>query len=123
MAFSDVLETIRVVEDDQAEVGSDGSEKRVCLPKPDVNNITVLTESLPNEPILPWHHFDSPWLEKDDAAAEEAAQAESERSETAEDDAVQQLTLALDGVEPAPGAPAPAQDAHLLKDSLLESSP
>jgi hypothetical protein len=37
-------------------------EKRIRLPEPDVKNITVLTENLPNEPVLPWHRFDSPWL-------------------------------------------------------------
>lgn len=57
--------------EDLSDAGSDqvpdaSPDKRVILPKPDTNNITVLTESLPNEPILPWHHFDSPWLEKDE---------------------------------------------------------
>lgn len=40
-------------------------EQRISLPKPDVDNITVLTKNLPNEPILPWHRFDSPWLERE----------------------------------------------------------
>jgi hypothetical protein len=44
---------------------NDVLEPRVCLPKPDISNITVLTQSLPNEPILPWHHFDSPWLDQE----------------------------------------------------------
>ncbi|BFM40763.1 hypothetical protein [Synechocystis sp. LKSZ1] len=35
----------------------------IRLPAPDLDNITVLTEELPNAPILPWHHYDSPWLE------------------------------------------------------------
>jgi hypothetical protein len=35
------------------------------LPKPDPANITVLTPNLPNKPILPWSHFDSPWLDKE----------------------------------------------------------
>lgn len=38
------------------------SNRCIRLPEPDVKNITVLTENLPNEPILPWHHYDSPWL-------------------------------------------------------------
>jgi hypothetical protein len=33
------------------------------LPKPDLQNITVLTRKLPNTPILPWNHYDSPGLE------------------------------------------------------------
>jgi hypothetical protein len=109
MAFSDVLETFRVVDDEQAEAGSEGSEKRVCLPKPDVNNITVLTESLPNEPILPWHHFDSPWLEKESATTEES-QTESETSEHAGDDGVQQLTLELEQIEPSAELSEDSQD-------------
>lgn len=59
-------------------------ERRVALPEPDVSNITVLTESLPNEPVLPWHHFDSPWLDRDaDVASEES---EAEVTPTASDD-------------------------------------
>lgn len=40
-------------------------DKRIQLPHPDADNITVLTRKLPNEPILPWHRFDSPWLRPD----------------------------------------------------------
>lgn len=46
---------------------SPSPEKRVQLPDPDVDNITVLTRELPNAPILPWHHYDSPWLESEEA--------------------------------------------------------
>jgi hypothetical protein len=68
-------------------------ERRVALPEPDVSNITVLTESLPNEPVLPWHHFDSPWLERDAApeAEEETPPADDLEPETGE-----QLTLELE---------------------------
>ncbi|WP_416676330.1 hypothetical protein [Egbenema bharatensis] len=45
------------------------STDRIKLPKPDLKNITVLTNKLPNSPILPWNHYDSPWL--DDEAAED----------------------------------------------------
>ncbi|NMG05692.1 hypothetical protein [Brasilonema sp. UFV-L1] len=41
------------------------------LPKPDPANITVLTPNLPNKPILPWTHFDSPWLENEENHPEE----------------------------------------------------
>ncbi|NJL47830.1 MAG: hypothetical protein HC929_10540 [Leptolyngbyaceae cyanobacterium SM2_5_2] len=119
MAFSDVLETFRVIEDEQAEADSEGSEKRVCLPKPDVNNITVLTESLPNEPILPWHHFDSPWLEKEDETDAENSQTDSAPVEGTEDGSVQQLSLELNGVEPVADAPEPAKDSLA---PLIESS-
>jgi hypothetical protein len=37
-------------------------QKPIRLPEPDTNNITVLTKELPNDPILPWHRYDSPWL-------------------------------------------------------------
>jgi len=37
--------------------------RRVKLPAPDLQNITVLSRKLPNRPILPWNHYDSPWLE------------------------------------------------------------
>jgi hypothetical protein len=37
--------------------------KGLRLPKPDAANITVLTPNLPNKPIIPWGHFDSPWLD------------------------------------------------------------
>lgn len=82
MASSDLLNTHilgnpRSDTEDLDDAGADqildsGPDKRVTLPKPDTNNITVLTESLPNEPILPWHHFDSPWLEKEETANPEA---------------------------------------------------
>ena len=47
------------------------SGKSVNLPKPDPANITVLTPKLPNKPILPWTHFDSPWLEDEEKHEEE----------------------------------------------------
>jgi len=34
---------------------------RIELPEPDTDNITVLSHKLPNKPILPWNHYDSPW--------------------------------------------------------------
>ncbi|QDZ40536.1 hypothetical protein FRE64_11575 [Euhalothece natronophila Z-M001] len=37
----------------------------VKLPDPDMENVTVLTDNLPNNPILPWHHYDSPWEEEE----------------------------------------------------------
>jgi len=35
------------------------------LPDPDMDNVTVLTENLPNNPILPWRNYDSPWQDDD----------------------------------------------------------
>jgi len=41
--------------------GSTLANRNVKFPA-DLDNITVLTRKLPNRPILPWNHFDSPWL-------------------------------------------------------------
>lgn len=45
----------------------------LTLPGPDPDNITVLTRNLPNKPILPWIHYDSPWRE-DSAEHEDESQ-------------------------------------------------
>ncbi len=54
---------------------ADPSRRRVKLPAPDLQNITVLSRKLPNLPILPWNHYDSPWLEaeEDEKEAKEKA--------------------------------------------------
>lgn len=44
------------------------STKTIKLPNPDPDNITVLTEHLPNKPILPWNRYDS---ELDEVVKEE----------------------------------------------------
>lgn len=38
-------------------------EPKIKLPEPDLDNITVLTENLPNKPILPWNRYESGWDE------------------------------------------------------------
>jgi hypothetical protein len=50
------------------------------LPKPDPANITVITPNLPNKPILPWTHFDSPWLESEGNQPEESQGEDLESS-------------------------------------------
>ncbi|KAF3890415.1 MULTISPECIES: hypothetical protein [Nostocales] len=45
--------------------GEESKVRGLRLPKPDPANITVLTPNLPNKPILPWTHFDSPWLDNE----------------------------------------------------------
>lgn len=50
------------------------------LPDPDPDNITVLTDKLPNKPILPWNHYDSPGQE------EEAADEGADKPEAADAD-------------------------------------
>jgi hypothetical protein len=86
-------------------------ERRVALPEPDVSNITVLTESLPNEPVLPWHHFDSPWLDRDSEAANEAAVS---LDTDAEPEPAEQLTLEFEVLVEA--------GDHLLVDDLPQQS-
>jgi hypothetical protein len=86
-------------------------ERRVALPDPDVSNITVLTESLPNEPVLPWHHFDSPWLERDDEAVSDESEAEALPKPAAAAEPAEQLTLELEVlVSSAEDAPAKSAD-------------
>lgn len=93
-----------------------GAEKRVALPKPDTNNITVLTESLPNEPILPWHHFDSPWLEKEEFSAEEPP--EEAPSLPSNHDDHEQLSLELDEIDNSETASEhPKKHDEFLNDS------
>ena len=51
-------------------------EEHVELPEPDAENITVLTNKLPNKPILPWNRYDSPWEEPETESETEAEKAE-----------------------------------------------
>ncbi|MDR9403058.1 MAG: hypothetical protein RI580_06415 [Halothece sp. Uz-M2-17] len=46
--------------------GNQEQDEGFKLPDPDLDNVTVLTESLPNNPIIPWHHYDSPWENKEE---------------------------------------------------------
>ncbi|NCO76622.1 MAG: hypothetical protein GW795_14560 [Cyanobacteria bacterium] len=41
----------------------EGDKPKVTIPDPDLDNITVLTNNLPNKPILPWNRYDSDWDE------------------------------------------------------------
>jgi hypothetical protein len=50
-----------------------GSGEHLNLPEPDPDNITVLTRNLPNTPILPWNHYDSPWQDSEVEAIEQEA--------------------------------------------------
>ena len=107
MASSDLLNTHPLgIQSDAEDLGDastdqvpdDSPDKRVTLPKPDTNNITVLTESLPNEPILPWHHFDSPWLEKDETETSNEANNSTSPADISEVANLieEQLTLPLE---------------------------
>jgi hypothetical protein len=85
-------------------------ERRVVLPEPDVDNITVLTENLPNDPVLPWHHFDSPWLGRDANDEPLPVDADEPEAQPAEPD----------GVVPPPAAEE-EQDDSLLAEQLTLS--
>ncbi|MBD0302505.1 MAG: hypothetical protein ICV85_10095 [Tolypothrix sp. T3-bin4] len=63
------------------------SGEHLTLPEPDPDNITVLTRNLPNKPILPWNHYDSPWQEaqEEDAIASETANQADEPNDNTED--------------------------------------
>jgi len=66
---------------------SGGSADRVVLPQPDLKNITALTRNLPNNPILPWNHYDSPWSpEESNEQAEEAKSSEQTETEIETED-------------------------------------
>ena len=78
---------------------SGGSEpKRVTLPEPDPDNITVLTNKLPNKPILPWNHYDSPWKEEEEGEETEAEAPPEEETPSEE---------AIEAVETVPEAETP----------------
>lgn len=69
-------------------------QKGVQLPEPDTENITVLTHQLPNEPILPWHHFDSPWLKEEEREGEpESSDADAVAEETLSEQSDQQTEV------------------------------
>ena len=66
-------------------------ETRIELPQPDAENITVLTDKLPNKPILPWNRYDSPWegsesesQENTEEMTEETALENATETETAD---------------------------------------
>jgi len=63
--------------------GNQEQEEGFELPEPDLDNVTVLTESLPNNPIIPWHHYDSPWEEKEDEEEESEEDSNEEKQSTA----------------------------------------
>lgn len=54
-------------------IDTNESGETLTLPEPDPDNITVLTRNLPNKPILPWSHYDSPWQEGEEEKTDEEA--------------------------------------------------
>ncbi|HEY9833357.1 MAG TPA: hypothetical protein V6D26_22585 [Stenomitos sp.] len=66
-----------------------GSGEHLTLPEPDPDNITVLTRNLPNTPILPWNHYDSPWSDPE----AETTESEADHSEPDTENLVQAENL------------------------------
>lgn len=59
-------------------------EVHLELPEPDADNIAVLTDKLPNKPILPWNRYDSPWEASEENSAEVQESDSSMTSEVTE---------------------------------------
>ncbi|PSF39548.1 hypothetical protein C7H19_01800 [Aphanothece hegewaldii CCALA 016] len=77
------------VEEENTPLTEDTSEEektsiRIEIPEPDADNITVLTHKLPNKPILPWNHYDSPW---------EGSETEAETQDLSEDKPTENTAL------------------------------
>ncbi|MDY6782464.1 MAG: hypothetical protein SW833_07930 [Cyanobacteriota bacterium] len=57
--------------------GRPDEEGEFALPQPDPDNITVLTNKLPDKPILPWNRYDSPWRGEEEERAIQEAEPEA----------------------------------------------
>lgn len=75
--------------DEKAELTPATEAERIELPQPDAENITVLTDKLPNKPILPWNRYDSPWEE---SAAEHSTDSDSGEKQEEEENHARPLT-------------------------------
>jgi|GEM_PF-4940031 len=86
------------------------------LPEPDNDNITVLTSKLPNEPILPWNRYDSPWLESESPESEQPKQPEGAEGAGGSEGAVGAGESA-GGEEESPAATSPAAESPVPESS------
>lgn len=80
-------------------IDTNESGEALTLPEPDPDNITVLTRNLPNTPILPWSHYDSPWQEGEEEKTDEEVpnpDSEPEKLEQAPENVEQELLEASD---------------------------
>ena len=87
-----------------------GSGEHLNLPEPDPDNITVLTRNLPNTPILPWNHYDSPWQDSE----AEAIEQETDHS----DQDIDNLEQHAENLEESESAEATAPDVAQLDGEL-----
>jgi len=96
------------------DLNSSDSTQELRLPEPDPANITVLTKNLPNNPILPWNHFDSPWLEQEAETLEpEAPEASEELAENlSEAEGVAAEDAGSEAIASSESAPQSAPDSE-----------
>ena len=80
--------------------------KGLRLPEPDRENITVLLHNLPDAPVLPWNHYDSPWEGEEEANPEEASSDRVTDEESAE-------------VQPSEST---GEASHILEDPVADPS-
>jgi len=90
-----------------------GSGEHLNLPEPDPDNITVLTRNLPNTPILPWNHYDSPWQDS------EAEEIEQEPDRSGQD--IDNLTQNAEDLEESAPAEATAPEVA-QRDAELDTT-
>ena len=110
------------------QVNNKPSGEPLSLPEPDPENITVLTRNLPNEPILPWNHYDSPWrdgepenpeaLENSEQADESSDNQSATEPESAEKPELSETAAQLDKLYTEALATVPES---LLEDTLESS--
>lgn len=109
------------MENDRDTVATD---RRIALPEPDPDNITVLTRELPNDPILPWHHYDSPWLGNEPETSSEVPEATDALVPSVEgepDVAASGENGGVSNSEPEPLTEAPPADP--ISDASLDLNP
>ncbi|EGJ33409.1 hypothetical protein LYNGBM3L_34710, partial [Moorena producens 3L] len=97
------------------QVNNKPSGEPLSLPEPDPENITVLTRNLPNEPILPWNHYDSPWREGEPENPEA-----SENSEQADESSDNQSATEPESAEKPELSETAAQLDKLYTEELAE---
>jgi hypothetical protein len=72
--------------DQQIDSSDANPPEGIHLPEPDLENITVLTHSLPNTPILPWNRYDSPWDEAEsDPSSDSTSESDAKSKADCED--------------------------------------
>lgn len=100
------------------------AQENLCIPEPDKENITVLSSELPNSPILPWHHFDSPWIDEDAESAEAADDVSDAEESSTEAVPVEECPASpVEAVETASAEPAPAKPTDSDTTAAMAEQP